>query len=198
MATYTYIGGPLGSASSYTVGGSTPMNPPGTGDTIDFPSGGAPTGAADVSFVSVEGALTLTGDLQTMGVTASAPITINAGGDLDSSAAVTTTAAMTVQNGGMLEGDGSDFSGPTFTVDGNGSSYTDTTNFQAGPGTAVTFSNGAQVMTRGRSGRSRCVLWAVARRDDERLVHRRRHRDRRRRDLDIRSGRHGHAQRRRQ
>src|ERR1019366_8519424 len=125
MANYTDVGGPLGSASSYTVGGSTPQNPPGPSDTIDFPNPGAPTGATNVSFVSVEGALTLTGDLQTMGVTASAPITINAGGDLDSSDPVTTTAAMTVQNGGMLEGDGSDFSGATFTVDGAGSSYTD-------------------------------------------------------------------------
>ena len=39
MTTYTYVGGPLGDANSYTVGGSTPMNPPQAGDTIDFPSG---------------------------------------------------------------------------------------------------------------------------------------------------------------
>ena len=49
MATYTYIGGPLDSASSYTVGGSTPQNPPGTNDTIDFPNPAAPTGTTNVS-----------------------------------------------------------------------------------------------------------------------------------------------------
>jgi T5SS/PEP-CTERM-associated repeat protein len=147
MTTYTYIGGPLDQASSYTVGGMTPMNPPGSGDDIDFPSGGSPTGSVDVAFVSVEGALTLTGDLTTGGVFASAPITINAGGDLDSTASLYTSAAMTVQNGGQLEADGATFDGPSFTVDGSGSSYTDQGDFIAEGPTTVTFSNGAQVMT---------------------------------------------------
>ena len=98
--------------------------------------------------ISVEGALTLTGNLQTMSVGASAAITINAGGNLDSSGPLNTSAAMTVQNGGQLEADGSTFTGASFTVDGANSSYTDEdSNFQAGPGTAVTFSNGADVMT---------------------------------------------------
>jgi serralysin len=153
MATYTYIGGPLDDPNSYTVNGMTPMNAPGASDTIDFASGGSPNGNADVGFVTVEGAVTLTGDLQTAGgVFASAPITINAGGDLDSSDAIFTSGAMTVQNGGQLEADGATFDGPSFTVDGSGSSYTDDENFLAEGPTTVTFSNGAQVQTGGDPG----------------------------------------------
>ena len=160
MTAYTYVGGPLGDPNSYTVGGSTPMNPPQPGDTIDFPSGGSASGSTDVDAISVEGALTLTGDLQTNTVNATAAITVNAGGDLDALDTLFTSGAMTVQNGGQLEADGSTPStdpkpSPSMVAS---SSYTDDSNFLAEGPTTVTFSNGAQVQTGGDPGDTDAIL----------------------------------------
>ena len=150
MAAYTYVGGPFGQASSWLVGGVMPQDPPGAGDTVDFPTGGSPTGDGSALSVSIEGSFNLaSGAIQTQSVFANAAVTIDSGGDLNSSGPLLFEAAVTVQNGGKLEGGGfSDtFEGPSLTVDGSGSSFTEQENFQAIGPTNVTFSNGASVTT---------------------------------------------------
>jgi T5SS/PEP-CTERM-associated repeat protein len=150
MAVYTYIGGPLDQASSWLLGGSPAMNPPGPGDGTDFSGGASPTGNVSVDSVAITGgAFNLTsGSLQTNSASSdgSSSITIGSGGDLNDSGPFTFGADVTIKNGGSLEGGGfSDTFSGNLTVDGSGSTFTEQQNFQAAG--QVTFSNGAQVMT---------------------------------------------------
>ena len=148
MAQYTWNGGggAFNDASMWTVNGQIAKQPPGSSDTADFASGGSPTGGGDVAAISVEGAATFSaGTITTGTLSADAAVTVDAGGDLDSTGNTSFSDGLTVKQGGEFESNSASFNGGSVTIDGG--DYTDEANFVADGTTAVTVSNGADVET---------------------------------------------------